>query len=267
MEKIKGGYYIKARAIQLSEISTAPPHVREVWDWLLREANHAPYKNIARGEVLCTYTEIIEGLHWLVGWRKMTYTKHHMTTAMRYLKKATMITTRKTTRGMVVSVCKYSHYQDPKNYGKQQGEQQRTYTGEQQRKPHEALHDIQEERRKKKEEVKTIVENSNALALLEVRNKIFESLWLIYPARRGRKIGKAEASKKFLNVKEVDIPLLTKAIKNLASDTETLPKDFHRFIKDSKGEPWRDWIELAEPTRGGKGIDKYIQAGLIEPRT
>ena len=38
-DKIQGGYYIKARKIQESEIAHAPPHVREIWDWLLWDAN------------------------------------------------------------------------------------------------------------------------------------------------------------------------------------------------------------------------------------
>jgi len=44
MSKIKGGYYIKARCIQDSEISIMPPYIREIWDWLLKEANHTNKK-------------------------------------------------------------------------------------------------------------------------------------------------------------------------------------------------------------------------------
>ena len=42
--KIKGGYYIKARQIQDSEIAHSPPHFREIWDWLIKEANHKDKK-------------------------------------------------------------------------------------------------------------------------------------------------------------------------------------------------------------------------------
>ena len=120
MSKIDGGYYIKARCIQESEIQHAPPHVREIWDWFIMQANHTPYKkygnNFERGQLLCTYANIQEALHWTIGWRKKTYSKGDCETAMKWLKKRTMVTTRKTTKGMIVTICNYSRFQDPKNY-------------------------------------------------------------------------------------------------------------------------------------------------------
>ncbi len=52
----------------------------------------------------------------MVGWRKIRYSKWDCERALKVLKKATMITTRKTTKGMVVTVCNYDFYQNPKNY-------------------------------------------------------------------------------------------------------------------------------------------------------
>lgn len=118
--KITGGYYIKARKIQDSSIATAPPHVREIWDWLLKEVNHSDKvyngRNIKRGQCVRSYSDIINGLKWYVGYRKMTYSKANCETAMKWLKKHTMITTTKTTKGMVITICNYDKYQDPKNY-------------------------------------------------------------------------------------------------------------------------------------------------------
>ncbi len=117
---IPGGYYIKSRKIQESEISTAPPHVREIWDWLLREANHKDTKIggtvIKRGQLMRSYKDIQEDLHWMVGYRKETYKKWHCEIAMKWLANRQMITTTKTTRGMLITVCNYNVYQDPKNY-------------------------------------------------------------------------------------------------------------------------------------------------------
>jgi len=134
MEKISGGYYIKARKIQESEISNAPPHVREIWDLLLMKCNYANGK-FKRGECFISYKQIQEDLSWYIGWRKHTYIKGQCETAMKWLRKATMITTRKTTRGIIVTVCKYEYYQDPKNYEtyrrtteKPTGEPQTDYT-------------------------------------------------------------------------------------------------------------------------------------------
>ena len=120
MSKIDGGYYMKARCIQDSEISIMPPYVREIWDWLLKEANHSDNKSngatIKRGQLVRTFKDIQEGLKWFVGWRKMTYKKWHCENATKLLMKADMITTVKTTRGMLITICNYSLYQDPKNY-------------------------------------------------------------------------------------------------------------------------------------------------------
>lgn len=127
--KIKGGYYIKARSITSSEIMHSPPHVREVWDWLLMKANHKDYKisskTIKRGQLLTSLDEIREGLSWYVGYRKKSYTKDHMKASTKALRKASMITSTKTTRGIFITICNYDHYQDPRNY---EG-------------PYEALHD------------------------------------------------------------------------------------------------------------------------------
>lgn len=118
--KIHGGYYLKARQINNSLIAHAPPHVREIWDWLIKSAQHKPYKAsnkiIGRGQVLTTYEEIANGLYWMIGFVKKTYKKHHIDFSMRWLRKEQMITTQKTTRGFIISICKYGYYQDPTNY-------------------------------------------------------------------------------------------------------------------------------------------------------
>jgi hypothetical protein len=115
-DTIKGGYYMKARKIQESEIAHAPPHVREIWDFFLCTASHSNGKSLERGQLLTSYEDIREALHWMVGWRKMRYSKWDCEKALKWLKKATMITTQKTTKGMIVTICNYRLYQNPKNY-------------------------------------------------------------------------------------------------------------------------------------------------------
>lgn len=120
MATIKGGYYIKARRIQESEIAHSPPHFREIWDWLLKEANHKDNKVdgkiIERGQCFCTYNSILDGLSWKVGWRKQRYKKSGCENAMKFLRSRSMVTTTKTTRGIIVTILNYNKYQDPKNY-------------------------------------------------------------------------------------------------------------------------------------------------------
>jgi len=117
---LRGGYYIKARKIQDSQIAHMPPHIREIWDWLIKEANHKNAvfmgREINRGELLTSYNDIREGLHWMIGWRKEMYSKWHCEKAMKVLKKADMITTMKATHRLLIKIVKYDLYQDPSNY-------------------------------------------------------------------------------------------------------------------------------------------------------
>lgn len=113
---IPNGYYIKARIYLSSKISTCPPHVREVWDWLLMSASHEDNKYCKRGQVICNYANIQEDLKWFIGWRKKTYSHMQIAQAMKTLRKLSMITTRKTTRNTIVTITNYHRYQDPNNY-------------------------------------------------------------------------------------------------------------------------------------------------------
>ena len=113
---IKGGYYLKARRIQESEIAHAPPHTREIWDWLIKEANHKTNGAIRRGQCLRSIQDIRDGLSWKVGYRTERYSKSQCENSMKYLRRGGMIATAKAARGMVVTVLKYNVYQNPANY-------------------------------------------------------------------------------------------------------------------------------------------------------
>jgi hypothetical protein len=115
---ITGGYVLQPRIIKNSEIAHAPPHVREIWFYLIREANHKTNNVCKRGELIRSYRDIQEALHWYVGWRKEKYKKHQCEIAMKWLTKRHMVATRKTTRGLRIKILQYNKYQDPKNYEK-----------------------------------------------------------------------------------------------------------------------------------------------------
>ena len=119
-EYIPGGYVLKPRSIENSWIAHASPVVREVWDWLTRNANHKSGKydgyEIARGQKFTSITEIREALSWHVGYRKMSYSVNQMKHTMKVLRSNSMITTTNHPRGMVVSICNYDKYQTPSNY-------------------------------------------------------------------------------------------------------------------------------------------------------
>jgi hypothetical protein len=129
---IEGGYYMKARCIKDSEIAHAPSHIREIWDWLIREANHKDVKVhgriIKRGQCVRSYKDIQEGLHWKIGWRKKTYSKDQCETAMKFFKKTKMMTSEKTTRGMIITICNYDYYQNSRNYENRTRNHEKTIT-------------------------------------------------------------------------------------------------------------------------------------------
>lgn len=97
-----------------------PPYVREIWDWLLKEANHKEIKYggfiIKRGQMFRTYKDIREGLAWYVGWRKCMYHENHTKKAMKALREAQMIDTRKALGGVIITIINYDLYQNPANY-------------------------------------------------------------------------------------------------------------------------------------------------------
>lgn len=103
-----------------SAIMKAPPCTRELWDYLLLTACYTARKEngiiLKRGQVKVSLEEIITDLSWYVGFRKMCYTKDQLKAAMRTLRKALMITSMKTPTGMVITICNYDYYQNPKNY-------------------------------------------------------------------------------------------------------------------------------------------------------
>lgn len=113
---IPGGYYLKARKAKTSWIAHTSPCVREIWDWLISEANHADTEVCKRGQLIRSYKDIQEGLSWQVGYRKMRYSKHQCESATKALTKEQMITTMKTTRGLLITICNYDTYQVPANY-------------------------------------------------------------------------------------------------------------------------------------------------------
>lgn len=118
--KITGGYYIKARKIQESSIQRQPPYVREIWDWLLMNANHHDIRYngflVKRGQLFRSYQDIRDGLCWYVGYRKEMYNENQTKKAMKYLRDALMIASTKEPGGVLITILNYDKYQDPKNY-------------------------------------------------------------------------------------------------------------------------------------------------------
>lgn len=127
---IPGGYYIVPR--WRLEIRSASPVTREIYDYLLAQANYEDRESngrtIKRGQCVRTYEDIQEGLVWYIGYRKMKYSKDQIENALKWLRKHEMIATEKTTRGMIITLVNYDFYQTPANYENHRQDQKKTVT-------------------------------------------------------------------------------------------------------------------------------------------
>lgn len=127
MTRIEGGYILLSRKLIESDIWDKPPIYLKVWLYILAKAQHKPYKNLDRGELVVSIPELIEVCSYKVGYRTEKPSKTQIFNVLEWLRssyegsheedaKEPMIETTKTTRGMVVKVLNYSVYQDPKAY-------------------------------------------------------------------------------------------------------------------------------------------------------
>jgi hypothetical protein len=121
------GCILISRKLVESEIWKKPPLYIKVWLYLLIKAQHTDYKGLKRVQVFTSIPEIQEACSWYVGYRKETPSKSQIYKILEYLRNphegehegetnATMITTTKSTRGIVVNIENYNVYQDLKTY-------------------------------------------------------------------------------------------------------------------------------------------------------
>jgi len=220
MPKIPGGFYIKARKIQESKIQRQPPHVREIWDWLLKEANHKDKKYngfiVKRGQLFRTYQDIREGLHWMVGYRKMMYNENQTKKAMKFLREHLMIATSKELGGVLITILNYNHYQNPKNY-----ERTKERTNERTNEEPMKNHPLPDNNKNVKN-----VNNNNPLFC----QKDFDKFWLLYPIKREKKDVLVLWKKMLKSNKLPKVDILITAIQN---QTE--------WRKNASGEFRPDW--------------------------
>ncbi|MDQ0176026.1 DnaD domain-containing protein [Bacillus chungangensis] len=91
------------------------------------KAQHKPYKNLKRGQVIVSIPELIEECSYKVGYRTERPKKSQIYNVLDWLRSSNetsnegnarepMIKTTKTTRGLIVTISNYNVYQDSKNY-------------------------------------------------------------------------------------------------------------------------------------------------------
>lgn len=121
------GYILESRTILDSAIWDKPPLYFKVWHYLLLKAQHVDYKGLKRGQLITSIPEIQEACSYHVGYRKITPSKKEIYGIVKFLRnpyggndegnnEKNMIVTTKVTHGLLVTICNYNVYQDPKNY-------------------------------------------------------------------------------------------------------------------------------------------------------
>jgi hypothetical protein len=113
---IRGGYIIFARRF-IELLADMPLLDRALWVWLYCKANHKDYAGgLVRGELLTTIDEMRQAMRYRCGY---TFRKPGRMVIWRSLERYRnndMIVTRKTTRGLIITIRNYDFYQDPAYY-------------------------------------------------------------------------------------------------------------------------------------------------------
>lgn len=126
MEKVDGGYILLARRLTGPDswLMNKPPLYLKLWIWMLGQANWKDRDKLKRGQLVTSIDEMREAMSYQVGYRKITPTRDEIRSAYRAFcenphedrTNPPMITTTKTTRGMIITICNYDKYQDFKSY-------------------------------------------------------------------------------------------------------------------------------------------------------
>jgi len=121
--RIPRGCILLARKIEDSEIWEKPTWWYKVWTYLLMEVNHSDGKTYPRGSRRFTVEQIYDDCHLSTeGINPKTI--HN---CLKWLKRTTQITTQKTTRGMIISICNFNEYQNITNYKNHTGNHTENY--------------------------------------------------------------------------------------------------------------------------------------------
>ena len=108
MPKINGGATLWARQTIDSDIFyNKPDKWFKIWFYLINEVNHKDNKQFARGSCFTKY-------EWIM--KKTKATKNEVDHCIRWLKSATMITTRKAIRGFNLTILNYNTFQSIESY-------------------------------------------------------------------------------------------------------------------------------------------------------
>jgi hypothetical protein len=113
---IPGGFIICARKTIESEIMDKPPLYIKLWIWMLIRASYKDGNKLKRGQFFTSTKEMQEAMSYKIGYRKQTPTRGQIRSAYEAFMNDHRISTTKSTRGMLITICNYDTYQNPENY-------------------------------------------------------------------------------------------------------------------------------------------------------
>jgi hypothetical protein len=114
---IPGGYILLARKLLESELMNKPPHYLKLWVWMLLKAFWRDGDKFKRGQFLTTISEMQDvGIHRVGNMTRGRFTEDEVRSAYGYLANTGAIATAKATRGIIITICNYELYQNPKSY-------------------------------------------------------------------------------------------------------------------------------------------------------
>lgn len=240
---IPGGYVMIARKLFLGDLMDKPPLYFKLWAYMLDRANWKDRDKLRRGEFVATIAEMQEAMSYRVGYRKSTPTKDEIRSAYEYFVTAKMITTAKTTRGMIINICKYELYQNPKNY-ETHGEAR----NEPPAKPAVTPHDTEEGEEGKEGEVKTFSSSGDEASSIEAdsfltkkkrkltgkRLDSFNSFWDAF----GYKVGKADAADAWLDITGMSDSLVSRIVAAAETESQRRPGLLGKGLTAKMAQGW-----------------------------
>jgi uncharacterized phage protein (TIGR02220 family) len=113
---IPGGFLLLARKLLDSDLMQGPPLHLKLWVWMLMRANFRDRGQLGRGQFVTSIHEMQTAMSYFIGYRKVIPSKGAIRSAYEALSRDSAITTRKSTRGMVITICNYDLYQNHENY-------------------------------------------------------------------------------------------------------------------------------------------------------
>lgn len=213
---IPGGCILIARKMLDSDLMDHSPLTVKLWVWMLLKANWQDRQQLSRGQFVTTIAEMQEAMSHYAGWRKITPTKDEIRNCYESLSRATRITTRKTTRGMVISIINYDSYQNINAYA--------AHT--------EDLKDYGTKAPATPQDTEEVNKKRNTYS------DCFEELWKIYPSKDGKKAALRHFTATVKS--EADCQRIRKALDNyldhLKAEAWKKPKNGATWFNN-----WPDW--------------------------